>query len=152
TLGGHFMVSIRVDREGKAKWAYMKQSTLGDRIAETCILGAVRDRTWPKPLSGDGLVEKSFDIDPSVVPASIDERKLKILLGTIQKKTYKCRPGFRGPFLVTVYVTPMGRARGAGVAPPSEKGEPYADCLVREVLKYKFIATGKQGKVSFEIQ
>lgn len=152
TLGGHFMISVRVDRQGAAKWAYMKESTLGDRTTEACILGLVRERTWPKPLSGDGLVEKSFDMDPSIVPAPIDERKIKVVLTSIQKKSYKCRTGVRGPFVVTVYVTPSGRARGAGVALPSEKAEALADCLVAEVLKHKFAATGKQSKVSFELQ
>jgi len=150
-LGGSFTVSFRVDRRGATRWAYMKASTLGDRATESCVLDLVRRETWPKPLSGEGLAEKSFDIEPSSAPHVVDGKRVRGAVKLAQKRTATCRKGVHGPFLATAYLEPDGRVRAAGVAPPDEKGEAVVDCVVDELQKLKFSATGKLAKISFEM-
>lgn len=148
-LGGSFTVAFRVDKKGATRWAYMKASTLGDRDTESCILDIVRAEAWPKPLSGEGLAEKTIEIEPSKAPHALDDKRVRAAVSAAKKRTEACRKGIRGAFFATVYLEPNGRARTAGVATPDEKGDAVADCITSEIKKLKFIATGKVAKVTF---
>lgn len=150
-LGGSFTVSFRVDRQGHTRWAYMKSSTLGDRATESCVLEIVRNRSWPKPLSGEGLVQKTLDIEPSVAPHVVSASKVRSVVKLAKNKTALCRKGVTGAFSATAYLDPNGHVRAVGVAPPDEKGESVADCLVGEIQRLRFSGTGKLAKVTFEI-
>lgn len=150
-IGGSFTVSFRVDRQGKTRWAFMKASTVGDRPTEACILELVRAEEWPKPLSGEGLAQKTIEIEPAKTPHALDTKKVKSILKFAKRRFDGCRRGARGVFFATVYLEPNGRVRTAGVATPNEKSDAVADCLMDEVRKLKFVATGKVAKVSFEM-
>ena len=150
-LGGSFTVSFRVDRKGGTRWAYMSSSTIGDRATESCILDIVRSKTWPKPLSGEGLAKKTVDIEPSSKPHVLDGKRAKSTIVLAKSRTATCRKGVRGAFLATAYLEPDGRVRTAGLAPPDEKAESVVDCVIGELQKLKFSASGKLAKVTFEI-
>jgi hypothetical protein len=150
-IGGSFTVSFRVDRAGKTRWAYMKASTIGDRGTESCILDLIRQETWPKPLSGEGLAQKSMEIEPSRAPGTVDVKRMKTVVKLAQKRIASCRVGVRGTFFLTVYLEPNGRVRTSGVATPNEKADAAADCITSEIQKIKFTPTGKLAKVSFEM-
>src|SRR4051812_27417807 len=49
-LGGDIRLAIRVNEDGHTKHAYVKESTLGDRTTEACMLGILKKQTWPKPV------------------------------------------------------------------------------------------------------
>src|SRR5262249_51787732 len=135
-----------------AKWVYLSASTLGDRDTEKCLLERARGKSWPKPLGGDGLAEKAFEIDPQKQAAVIEEKRLKVENAKARAAAAEWRDGVRGAFLATVYVRPDGRVAAAGVAPPSEKGEDIADCVVEAIQKVRFRPVGaRPAKVSFEI-
>jgi hypothetical protein len=150
-LGGSFTVSFRVDRKGATRWAFMKASTLGDRGTESCVLDLVRRETWPKPLSGEGLAQKSFDIEPGAKLQVLDSNKVRQVVKLAATRTASCRKGVQGAFSATAYLEPNGHVRTAGVAPPNEHGESVADCMIDEIQKLKFTATGKLAKVTFEM-
>ncbi len=150
-LGGAFTVSFRVDRKGGTRWAYMKSSTLGDRATESCVLEIVRNQPWPKPLSGEGLAQKTFEIEPSAAPKVVDAKRVSGVVKLARTRTASCRKGVRGAFLATAYLEPNGRVRAVGMAPPDEKGESVVDCFVDEIHKLKFSGSGKLAKVTFEI-
>ena len=44
-LGGHLKMKLRIDSKGALKWAYMSESTLGDRDTEKCLLDAARAKS-----------------------------------------------------------------------------------------------------------
>lgn len=150
-LGGSFTVSFRVDRKGGTRWAFMKSSTIGDRPTENCILDIVRSEKWPKPLSGEGLAQKTIEIEPGSAPSMIDAKHVSGMVKLAKNKTAACRKGVHGAFLATAYLEPDGRVRTAGVAPPDEKADSVVDCVVDEIQKLKFKATGKLAKVTFEM-
>ena len=154
SLGGHLVVKLRISTDGSPRWAYLRESTVGDRETEKCVLDLVRARTWPRPLGGDGLAERAWDVDAGREAASIDEdnRWMQKALGKARTETAKCRQGIRGSFLATAYVRRDGRVRAAGVAPPHESGEEAADCIVKELLKLHFPSGGREGKLSFELR
>lgn len=154
SLGGHFKIKLRIDRQGSAKWAYLVESTLGDRATEACLLDATRKKTWPLPVGGDGLAEKSFDLDPASPPKELDPKKYKIAIALAQKETAKCRKRgtWGAKFSVTAYLRMDGKPIAVGIAPPNEKGEEVVDCMVKIIEKIKFGATGRKvAKLGFEM-
>jgi hypothetical protein len=152
-IGGAFKLKVRIKREGSVRWAYFSESTLGDRDTEKCLLDRVMAKAWPKPLGGEGIAEKAFEIDPQRKPVVLQEKYLRIEVDKARAATAKCRRGIRGMFLATIYVRPDGKVAAAGVAPPNEKGETVADCVVEAILKTRFRgASPRPAKISFEIR
>ncbi len=151
-LGGEIHLKLRIDRRGSTRWAYLSRSTLGDREAEKCVLDLARAKSWPKPLSGEGLAEKDLVIDPRAEPLALDERKSRAPVAQARAEAAKCKRGVPGSFLATVYVQTDGRVATAGVSVPSEKGEDVADCVVDALRKLRFRGAPGPGKLSFEIR
>lgn len=158
-LGGSLTISMRVNRAGMVKWAHAKSSTLGDRRTETCILDLVRAKQWPKPLSGEGLAEKTLDVEPGTPATLLEGKKVGPSAGVAKAKTQSCRKGIHGTFVATAYVTRTGEVVSAGVATPNENAETAADCIVDQIQHIRFSAAGKAAKggvrpvtkVTFEI-
>jgi hypothetical protein len=151
-LGGEIKVKLRINREGGVRWAYLAESTLGDRETERCVLELTRSKTWPKPVGGEGIAEKSYAMDARTPPADLDLRTVHADLIRARSETARCRRGIRGSFSATLYVRPSGQVVAAGVAPPSEKGEQAVDCIVEALLKARFRKTARRtAKVSFAI-
>jgi len=151
-LGGEFKLKLRIDKKGSARWAYLAESTLGDRDTEKCLIDLARAKNWPKPVGGDGLAEKTYAIDPPTQPLTLDEKRVRGEIARARAETAKCRRGVDGSFVATVYVKPDGHVESAGVAVPSEKGEDVADCVVEALMKVRFRAPTKPAKVSFELR
>jgi hypothetical protein len=151
-LGGELHLKLRIDRRGSTRWAYLSRSTLGDRAAEKCVLDLARAKSWPKPLSGEGLAEKDLVVDPRAEPIALEERGARVPIAQARTEAAKCKRGVPGSFLATVYVQPDGRVATAGVSVPSEKGEDVADCVVEALRKVRFRAAPKATKLSFEIR
>src|SRR5262245_46187310 len=64
-LGGDIKISVRVNEDGSTKHVFVKESTLGDRTTETCMLGVLKKQTWPKPQGGkEGTADTNYNFDP----------------------------------------------------------------------------------------
>jgi hypothetical protein len=151
-LGGDIKLRLRIDRKGGARWAYVSASTLGDRDVEKCILESARAKSWPLPVGGEGLAEKSYAIDPSKAPTDLtEEKRVRGDVARVRAQAVKCKKGVRGSFTATAYLTPDGKVANAGVALPNEKSEDAADCMVEAVRKARFSRPGRDAKVSFSI-
>jgi hypothetical protein len=154
-LGGHMRFLIRIREDGSIKWAYVSESTVGDRETEKCMLGVIRATSWPPPIDGEGQAEKSFDFEPSPdvrdpVPWTAD--RVAGALATGRAKLAQCTRGSRGRYRATAYVQTNGQVIAAGVAPPDERGEQNADCIANAVKEIKFPSPGSwPAKVSFEV-
>jgi hypothetical protein len=151
-LGGHFQLALRIDRQGEVATAFLKESTLGDRDTEKCILDLARAATWPKPVGGEGLAERSFDVDPPAEPVMWDEKKVKHAVGVAAAGFKRCTRGATGTFVATAYVKPNGHILSAGVAPPSAVDDPAVECIVSTIEKMRFASPGrKPAKVTFAL-
>src|SRR3954470_20845919 len=51
-IGGHVKVFVRIGIDGSAKWAFLPESTIGDRESELCILNIAKAARWPVPAEG----------------------------------------------------------------------------------------------------
>lgn len=153
-LGGHIKMKIRIDPQGALRWAYLAESTLGDRDTEKCLLDAARAKSWPLPVGGDGLAERSFDVEPPSPVKDLDAKKYKRALALVSKETSKCRKnGTWGKvFRATAYLRYDGLPITLGIAPPNEKGEDVIDCMVKIIKKIKFGGIGRRmGKLTFDL-
>jgi len=151
-IGGSFVISLRIDSAGKARWAHLAESTLGDRQTERCVLDVARETLWPQPLGGEGLARRQFEVDAGVEPVEWEPKKIKSAMARMIEKVAPCRKGQPGTFVATAYVRPNGRVFAAGVAPPRENAEDAADCVAKELQKMVFGSPGrKAAKVTFKL-
>jgi len=155
-IGGHVKFFVRIALDGTAKWAYLSESTIGDRETERCMLGLAKGVRWPIPTEGEGQAQKAFDFDPSpdvrdAVPWGAD--RIAKSLATARPKLGQCTQGAPGRYHATVYVQTNGTAISAGVATPDERGETgAADCLVAVIKGMKFPSPGSwPAKVMFDV-
>jgi hypothetical protein len=155
-IGGHVRFFVRISLDGTAKWAYLTESTIGDRDTERCMLNAAKAARWPPPLEGEGQAQKAFDFDPSpdvrdAVPWGPD--RVAKALATARPKLGQCAHSAPGRYKATVYVQTDGTPLAAGVTPPDERGEVAAvDCMVDIIKGMKFPSPGSwPAKVMFEV-
>lgn len=144
-LGGHFELSLRIDREGEARWVYLRASTLGDRGVEKCIASVARAYSWPRPVGGEGLANRAFDIDAGRAPVEWEEKRVRTALELDAGKLARCRGRNTGSFRVTGYVRPDGKVVGVGVAPPDADSEDVADCIAETIARWRFGYIGRRA-------
>jgi hypothetical protein len=153
-LGGDVRFALRVGKDGTARVAYLKESTLGDRETEACMLGAVRAASWPAPVGGkEGLAEGGFSFDPSPDerPAqALDADKLGKELPKAKDAIARCRSSVGGgPVKVTMYIGTNGKPLAVGLSSADQKGDEAASCIVDALREMKFSSPGSYaGKVT----
>jgi hypothetical protein len=157
-LGGAVTFFIKIDASGKLSHAHLEESSLGDRDTEKCMLGALRAKSWPKPVGGEtGLAHKSFEFDPpnEVRPPSDlgqDFTEKTLSKGDVAKEIDACKQGHSGAFKATMYIDTEGKVLAVGMTPPDEDGESEVDCLVSALKQATFPSPGSwPGKVQFNL-
>lgn len=154
-IGGRVNVRMRVDRSGQVRWAYLTDTTLGDREAESCVLELVKSRRWPRPKSGEGLAETSFEVEAADAPREVPAPRASLFARQASYATRKCREGLPKGFVATAYLSAKGEVLTAGVAPPNETAESASDCIVEALRGLRaaglVAARGAPAKVSVRI-
>jgi hypothetical protein len=124
-LAGDVKVFLRIGQDGKVKYSFFDESTLGDRETEKCILDVFAATDWPKPQGGEAEVRNGFGWPggserpptpwgPEKVSSALDGDK------DTKKAVAKCKTGGAGDFRVTAYVeagepeNQHGSGKGAG--------------------------------------
>jgi hypothetical protein len=156
-LAGDVRFVVRVAKDGSARWVYVKDSTLGDRETELCMVSALKAASWPKPQGGEGLAENSFSFDPGGeerAPVAWSPEQL----GNAQKKARsalaQCRKQAGTKSIkATMYVETDGKATAVGLASGDEKGEAAADCVTSALKGLKYPSPGSYAsKVSLSVE
>ncbi|HQP37680.1 MAG TPA: hypothetical protein PLI95_20995 [Polyangiaceae bacterium] len=152
---GNILYAMRIDHSGKAKWAFAKDSSIGDREVEKCMLDQLRSATWPVPEGGDeGLAEKPFEWPDREERPPVDWSTEEVLPAAqkIRSRLDACRAGNTGIFRATMIVETNGKVASVGMAPPDEKSEAVVDCLVGELKTLKLKSPGSwPARVSFDV-
>ncbi|WP_050432868.1 AgmX/PglI C-terminal domain-containing protein [Chondromyces crocatus] len=151
SLGGRFTLRMRVAPDGNLKWAYLGESDLGDRQLERCVLSSVRDRQWPRPVGGDGLAERGYEIESRSPAKELTEKWAKPAVAKARANAWTCRKGLQGRVKATVHIAPNGRVLGASITPPDERYEDVADCVADAIEKVRFGKVGRRMKLSFDL-
>lgn len=154
-VSGHVLPFVRIGEDGRVRWAYLAESSLGDRKAESCMLRAITDARWPLPEGGEGQAKKAFDFDLSDdvrPPVEWPASKVMGALATARDRLAAC-PGAPGARLrATLYVGTDGKVLGAGVAAADEKAEAKSDCVVAVLSGLALESPGSwPAKVGFDL-
>ncbi|MBI5533570.1 MAG: hypothetical protein HY898_12700 [Deltaproteobacteria bacterium] len=152
---GSITYAIRVDHQGAVKYAYAKDTELGDREIERCMLNLIRKATWPTPEGGDdGIIEKpiTFPDREERPPEDWTADKVLPAVGKLKAKLQKCREGHTGMFRATMIVDKSGKVMSVGIASPDDKGEAAIDCMADALKTLKLPSPGSwPARVSFEL-
>ena len=108
-LAGDVKVFLRVGADGRVKYAYFEDSTVGDRETEKCLLDLFTATDWPKPQGGEAEVRNGFGWSGGSerAPASWPAEKMTNALGPDGRHAIdQCKTGTHGEFRVTAYVEP----------------------------------------------
>lgn len=151
SLGGRFTMKMRIAPDGRLKWVYLSEADLGDRKLERCVLDQAREKAWPKPLGGDGLAERGYEIDTRSPAKELTEKWVKPAVAKARTNALKCRNGLHGRLRATAYIAPNGKVLGASITPPDERFEEVADCVAEAIEQVRFGKVGRRMKLSFEI-
>jgi len=151
-VGGELTIALRIKADGSARWVHVKESSLGDRESEKCVMDLAQAKRWPKPVGGEGLAEKSFEIVAPREPMALEAKRIKRAIRQVAIETARCRHSYPGKFSATVYFRPDGRVLAAGVAPPNKDAEEASDCVVEAIERLRFGPMGRRpAKVSFQV-
>lgn len=154
-LGGDIAFAVEVDASGSAS-VFAKQTTIGDRTTESCMIDVLRKAAWPLPVGGRvGLAENGFgfemtgDVRPPVI---WDPEQVSEVLNVNATALEECKHGARGSFTATVYVDADGTAMGVGVSPPNQDAERSSDCIVDVLVSATYPSPGSwPAKVTFSL-
>ncbi|MDF2696860.1 MAG: hypothetical protein K0S65_5243 [Labilithrix sp.] len=133
-LSGDVKVFLRVGKDGRVRYSWFEESTLGDRDTEKCILDLFAATDWPKPVGGEAEVRNGFgwpagseraptSWGPEKVVSALDDDK------HAKKDVEKCKSGVSGDFRITAYVEPgeveesHGSGHGAGQGQGTGQGK-----------------------------
>lgn len=130
-LAGDLKVFLRIGKDGKVRYSFFEDSTLGDRETEKCILELFAATDWPKPQGGEAEVRNGFGwpVGSERAPTPWGPEKVATALDgdkETKKAVEKCKAGVSGDFRVTAYVEPAEaeghHGSGAGAGKSSGKG------------------------------
>ena len=149
---------MRVAEDGSTRYVFFKDSTLGDRATEACMLGVLRKQTWPKPVGGkEGNADSTFGFDPGDEerpPVEWTEARMGDAYRRAKPALAKCRASSgAGPMQATLYVETDGKALAVGVSGADAKGEEAARCVVDVLMSLKYASPGSYAaKVTIAIE
>jgi hypothetical protein len=155
-LGGDIAFFIQVNAAAEAEYIYAKETTIGDRETETCMIRALKKADWPAPVGGlVGIAENSFgfemtgDVRP---PVPWDSSQVEAALAENANAIAECKAGGGGSFTATVYVDNDGKAISAGVSAPDKESEAHSDCIVDVLKQATYPSPGSwPAKVTFSL-
>ena len=155
-LSGKMSYALRVREDGRAKYAYFTESTLGDREAEKCILQLFMKSPWPASMDGESVAKHSsvFDQDVGARVETWAATKVQPVLRS-SKRFANCAQSGSGRWSVTAYITKdestgNGKLVSAGGAHSEPDGAETLDCLLSELQNVKFpVPNSDFAKVTF---
>ena len=155
-LAGDIGFLVRIGADGKARYAVVESSSLGDRATERCMVDALTQTRWPVPKGGEAEARKLLSFTPGDArePAAWPAEKVA---GTVKDKAdavNACKKGSSAQYHVTAYVQPSGRDgkfESIGVAASSPDAFAAADCVVDALKSSKLPSPGSYAaKVTFD--
>jgi hypothetical protein len=154
-LGGHMDMAFRIKMDGNVRWVYLRDSTVGDRETERCILNVLSRIQFRRPHGGEAEFVTPLDLDPPEdvrPPVEWQPSRVAELVSTEGAALLE-RCGAQGQaFHVTAYVAPGGQALAAGAAVETPDVEEPLDCVAEGVRSWTWPDPGSYpAKVSFDL-
>jgi len=107
-VSGSIQLVLGIGGTGRAAYAFVERSSLGESEMERCMLKTLTDRTFPKPVGGKvGLVRSSFsfELDKTTrAPVSWPSSRVSETLAALADPIAACKSGASQSLTATVYV------------------------------------------------
>lgn len=152
-LAGSVNIEFRIKVDGSVALAYPRDSSLGDRATERCVIEVAQATRFPAPHGGEADFAWSFEVplDGSIrEPVSLPDETVQSALGT-QSGALASSCG-AGSYGVTAYVDPEGKVVAAGASAADEQSAQQLDCVASAVQSFTFPSPGSYAaKVRFSV-
>jgi hypothetical protein len=145
-LEGKLTFTVRTNKDGSVKWAYVKDSDLGHRGVEKCIVDAIKANNYGAPMDAKEGEVQAHSIgwqldgdaraaDPGAqaqVMPSVEKARGKI-------ESCKKKNDAKGAMTATIYVQKGGKPLSVGVAVADPSGDAAIDCVVDVLMGLKYV-------------
>jgi hypothetical protein len=152
-LAGGVTIEFRVKVDGSVALAYPRDSSLGDRATERCVIEVAQATRFPAPRGGEADFAWSFEVplDGSIrEPVSLPDETIQSALST-QSGALASACG-AGSYGVTAYVDPEGKVVAAGASAADEQSAAQLDCVTSTVQGFTFPSPGSYpAKIRFSV-
>lgn len=146
TLEGKLTFTVRTNKDGSVKWAYVKESDLGDRAVEKCVIDSIKATNWGPPMDAkEGEVQGhtfgwALDGDARAADPGGSETVLPAI-GKAKSKLEACRAKSeaKGRMIATLYVAKGGKPISVGVAVDDPSADAALDCVVEVLMGLKYV-------------
>jgi len=138
-IGGRMDFYFHVDLDGRVVWVNPKNSTIGDRQTERCLLDIVKRTRFPVPRGGgEAEVAWGFERDPNPevpMPIEADKESLIPFVSENAESLLACNIG-TSDITVNAYIAPGGTimSAGASISGRQPADELMLDCVTNAVV------------------
>ena len=150
-IGGEVELAFVVDTRGHVTSVHLKQSNVGDRETERCVLEIAAEAQFPEPKGGEGAEFTwgfAMDAPPDVrPPVVLDGSRVARENPEVLAAVTACNPE---PLEVTAYVDRGGKPMAAGVSTATFQAPSVLDCVSEAVVSHTLPDPGSYpGKLTF---
>jgi hypothetical protein len=152
-LAGGVKLEFHLKVDGTVAKAYPRDSTLGDRTTERCVVEVAEATRFPAPHGGEADFSWSFEVplDSSIrEPVSLPD---DVIAEALSKQTPSLVESCGdGSFGVTAYLDPEGKVVAAGASAADEASAEKLDCVASAVGSFVFASPGSYAaKIRFNV-
>lgn len=151
-LGGRIVLAFRVRTDGSVLWVYPRESNIGDRETERCMLEVAANTRFSRPQGGEAEFSYPLELDTAEdvrPPTFWDASRVSSNVERVRGEIVDCGSG---PFHVTVYVAPGGRVIAAGASTSEQTQSDALECVADAVRSWSMPDPGSYpAKVSFDL-
>lgn len=144
TLEGKLTFTVRTHKDGSVKWAYIKDSDIGSRDVEKCVIDSIKATNFGPPTDAkEGEVQGhtlGWELDGDARAA--DPGAQGAVMPSIEKakgKIESCRKGSKAKMTATIYVAKGGKPLSVGLAIDDPSGDEAIDCVVSVLMGLKYV-------------
>jgi hypothetical protein len=137
TLAGTLTFTVRTNKDGSVKWAYVTATDLGDHDVEKCVIDSIKDTNWGTPVDAKEGEIKAHTFGWEIgedEPQAVSGEAAQVMpaIAKAHEKLDACRKSAHatGTITATLTIAPKGKPLSVGIAVSDPSGDGAIDCLV----------------------
>lgn len=152
-ISGGMALEFHVALDGKVGSVYPRESSLGDREAERCVLELAQATRFPAPHGGEADFSWSFEVpldDGVREPVALGPEHVAEVIA--QNRSLIDATCGTGSYVLTAYIDPTGKVAAVGAAAGDAPNALNLDCVTEAVEGFVFASPGSyMAKVTFPL-
>jgi hypothetical protein len=152
-IAGGMALEFHVALDGKVGSVYPRESSLGDREAERCVLELAQGTRFPAPHGGEADFSWSFEVpldDGVREPVALAAEHVADVIA--QNRALVDTTCGTGSYVLTAYIDPTGKVAAVGAAAGDAPSALNLDCVTEAIEGFVFASPGSYvAKVTFQL-